>query len=465
LVEYHTRLRMMRSLRDSLHGRIAARLEAKRKTDEQRIWRTSKEQDIMELRNRLTELKRKTAVDKTEVEQASSDLKAKIVPLNLALATLKKRRADAVAMHTNAMKVAQMNLMATTSDCMKMQSKSVKQLCRLFPMRRVIKEGEKKDGYNGPYDSICGVRLPRGLDPHSISSEELSASLGHMLHFINIAVRILSAPALHVSGCKGSCSNIWQRSSYWSTRQSQSKVYPLFIPRKNVCTGGEETSLTESGSSNFGVDSVDSVKKPSFDPKRSNSFNFSGASSHSMERHQYLQRGISLLKTSVTAITTYYYNSLGLDVPSNLSTFEAFAKLLHMLSSSKALRTAFELDIASSDHAQGQIHAHLKNKIVNEELNICEGQYAFTIGGGGKYELLIHNKFTAQTRGEIHVAHQILRSWEQMEGLREKRVQTGKVFFLVLSGEEGILEKKEETKLEILHTGMLEVHKRAIPLS
>ncbi|PWZ36699.1 hypothetical protein Zm00014a_035528 [Zea mays] len=319
---------MMRSLRDSLHGRIAARLEAKRKTDEQRIWRTSKEQDIMELRNRLTELKRKTAVDKTEVEQASSDLKAKTVPLNLALATLKKRRADAVAMHTNAMKVAQMNL--------------------------VIKEGEKKDGYNGPYDSICGVRLPRGLDPHSISSEELSASLGHMLHFINIAVRILSAPALHVSGCKGSCSNIWQRSSYWSTRQSQSKVYPLFIPRKNVCTGGEETSLTESGSSNFGVDSVDSVKKPSFDPKRSNSFNFSGASSHSMERHQYLQRGISLLKTSVTAITTYYYNSLGLDVPSNLSTFEAFAKLLHMLSSSKALRTAFELDIASRSEKQAQ---------------------------------------------------------------------------------------------------------------
>eukprot|EP00267_Zea_mays_P044721 XP_020396938.1 uncharacterized protein LOC109940951 [Zea mays] len=91
----------------------------------------------MELRNRLTELKRKTAVDKTEVEQASSDLKAKTVPLNLALVTLKKRRADAVAMHTNAMKVAQMNLMATTSDCMKMQSKSVKQLCRLFPMRRV----------------------------------------------------------------------------------------------------------------------------------------------------------------------------------------------------------------------------------------------------------------------------------------------------------------------------------------
>ncbi|PWZ45641.1 14-3-3-like protein GF14-D [Zea mays] len=66
----------------------ACNLAKQRKTDEQRIWRTSKEQDIMELRNRLTELKRKTAVDKTEVEQASSDLKAKTVPLNLALVTI-----------------------------------------------------------------------------------------------------------------------------------------------------------------------------------------------------------------------------------------------------------------------------------------------------------------------------------------------------------------------------------------
>jgi hypothetical protein len=221
-------------------------------------------------------------------------------------------------------------------------------------MRRIIKEGEKKEDYSGPYDSICGVRLPRGLDPHSVPAEELSAALGYMLHFSNIAVRILSAPALHVSGFKGSCSQIWQRSSYWSTRQSQSKVYPLFIPRKNVCTGGEESSLTESGSANFGVDSMDSVKKVSFDSKRSNSFNFSGASSHSMERHQYLQRGISLLKTSVTAITTYYYSSLGLDAPSNLSTFEAFAKLLHMLSSLKALRAALESNIASRSEKQAQ---------------------------------------------------------------------------------------------------------------
>ncbi|CAN6226174.1 unnamed protein product [Urochloa humidicola] len=354
LVEYHTRLRVLRSLRDSLQARIAARLEAKSKGDEQRIWRVSKNQDIMELRDRLIELKRKTAIEKTKVQQSLSDHKAKTASLNLAFVTLKKRQADSVMMHTNAMKVTQMNLMATTSELLKMQSKSVKQLCRLFPMRRVIKEGEKKEDYSGPYDSICGARLPRGLDPHSVPSEELSAALGYMLHFINIAVRILSAPALHVSGFKGSCSQIWQRSSYWSTRQSQSKVYPLFIPRKTICTGGEESSLTESGSGNFGVDSMDSVKKLSFDSKRSNSFNFSGASSHSVERHQYLQRGISLLKTSVSAITTYYYNSLGLDVPTNLSTFESFAKLLHMLSSIKALQAALEWNVASRSDKQAQ---------------------------------------------------------------------------------------------------------------
>ncbi|XP_062186794.1 uncharacterized protein LOC133890442 isoform X2 [Phragmites australis] len=345
LVEYHTRLRMMRSLRDSLHSRIAARLEAKSKAEEQRTWRVSKTQDIKELRDRLTELKRQTEIKKTKVRQASSDHKAQTALLNLAFVTLKKRRGDATMMHTNAMKVAQMHLMTTTSERLKMQSKAIKQLCRLFLVQRVIKDGEKKDGYSGPYDAICGVRLPRGLDPHSVPSEELSASLGYMLQLVNIAVRILSAPALHVSGFGASCSHIWQRSSYWNTRQSQ---------RQNICSDGEENSLTGSDSGNFGVDSVDSVKKPSFDSKRSSSFNFSAASSHSMERHQDLQRGISLLKTSVTSITTYYYNSLGLDVPSNLSTFDAFAKLLHMLSSSKALRAALELNIASRSEKQAQ---------------------------------------------------------------------------------------------------------------
>uniref|UniRef100_A0A0D9X1R7 Uncharacterized protein n=1 Tax=Leersia perrieri TaxID=77586 RepID=A0A0D9X1R7_9ORYZ len=355
LAEYHAKLRVMRNLRDTLHSRIAARLEAKMKGDEQRNWRVSKAQDNKELRDRLAELKRRNATEKKKAEQASRDLKERNALLNLAFVTLKKKRNESLVMHTNAMKAAQMSLMAAASERLKMQSKSIKQLCRLFPLRRVITDSEQKDGYSGPYDVICNARLPRGLDPHSVPSEELSASLGYMLQLLNIAVPVLSAPALHVSGFGASCSRVWQRSSYWSTRQSQSKVYPLFIPRQNNCSVGEENSWTESGSGNFGVQSVDSDKKSYFDSKRSNSFNFSIASSHSMERHQDLQRGISLLKTSVTAITTYYYNSLGMDVPSNLSTFEALAKLFHMLSSSKVLRTTLESSIASRSEKQAQL--------------------------------------------------------------------------------------------------------------
>lgn len=43
---------------------------------------------------------------------------------------------------------------------------------------QVVIEGERRDGSSGQYDQICNARLPRALDPHSVPSEELSASLG-----------------------------------------------------------------------------------------------------------------------------------------------------------------------------------------------------------------------------------------------------------------------------------------------
>lgn len=44
-------------------------------------------------------------------------------------------------------------------------------------------DNEKKDGFNGQYDVICNARLPRGLNPHSVPSEELAASLGYAPFF------------------------------------------------------------------------------------------------------------------------------------------------------------------------------------------------------------------------------------------------------------------------------------------
>ncbi|OIT39300.1 hypothetical protein A4A49_07308 [Nicotiana attenuata] len=68
--------------------------------------------------------------------------------------------------------------MAITSELPHKQSVVVKQICKLFPQRRVIVDGEKKDTSSGQYDSICNARLPRGLDPHSVHSNELCASVG-----------------------------------------------------------------------------------------------------------------------------------------------------------------------------------------------------------------------------------------------------------------------------------------------
>ena len=124
--------------------------------------------------------------------------------------------------------------------------------------------------------------------------------------------------------------------------------YPLFIPRQNSCSTGGETSWSDRNSSNFGVASMVSERKACVDSYGSSSFNYSSASPHSIETHQDLQKGISLLKKSVACVTAYCYNSLCLDVPAEASTFEAFGRLLATLSSSKEVRSVFSLKMACS---------------------------------------------------------------------------------------------------------------------
>ena len=116
-----------------------------------------------------------------------------------------------------------------------------------------------------------------------------------------------------------------------------SNEYPLFIPHQDYCSASGENS------SNFGVASLDSERRPCLDSSGSSSFNYASASLHSIEKREDLQKGILLLKKSVACITAYCYNSLELDFPSEASTFDAFAKLLAILSSSNGV-----LSISSS---------------------------------------------------------------------------------------------------------------------
>jgi len=93
---------------------------------------------------------------------------------------------------------------------------------------------------------------------------------------------------------------------------------------------------------------MESEKRNRPDSSGNSNFNYSLASSHSVQTHKDLQKGISLLKKSVACITAYCYNSLCLDAPSEGSTFESFAKLLATLSSSKEVRSVFSLKMAQS---------------------------------------------------------------------------------------------------------------------
>ncbi|KAJ4701244.1 putative DNA-directed RNA polymerase II [Melia azedarach] len=350
LSECNTSLKSLKSRRDALYSRLSEVLVTKGKADDQLNWRVLQKEKLANLREKLQRSKEQLAQGKFKVERASYDLKVKYAVLDSARSMLAKNRAEQLEkFFPNLICTQSLGHMAILSEFLHKQSVVIKQICKLFPQRRVNIDGERSDGSSGQYDQICGARLPRGFDPHSVPSDELAASLGYMVQLLNLVVQYLAVPVLHNSGFAGSCSRIWQRDSYWDARpSSRSNEYPLFIPRQNYCSSSGENSWTDKSSSNFGVASMESERRPHLDYSRSSSFNYSSASTHSVETHKDLQKGISLLKRSVACITSYCYNLLCLDVPSEASTFEAFAKLLATLSSSKEARSVFSLKTACS---------------------------------------------------------------------------------------------------------------------
>uniref|UniRef100_M4F9U8 UV radiation resistance protein/autophagy-related protein 14 n=1 Tax=Brassica campestris TaxID=3711 RepID=M4F9U8_BRACM len=451
LIEYNTLLKSLKTRRDSLHSKLSELLEAKGKADDQKNWRLLQNEKISNLKNSLRRNKEQLTQGKAKIERESRDLKLKYGVLDSARSTLEKIRVEQVEKYfPNLICTQSLGHMAISSERLHKQSVVVKQICKLFPQRQVGFEGEIQNGSGGPFNLICNSRLPKGLDPHSIPSEELAASLGLMVQLLNLVVHNLAAPALHSSGfavcffsssidctCvlkgdrllrqgarrtgamvlrpqsskaspsssrralvpqgarrgerlgapgrKAHGSNLLalERPAPFKTQDCTAYIskdlnftvrcvfthhtglllpymatkfvlgrtneYPLFIPRQNYCTTSVENSWTDKNSSNFGIASMDSDRKEArLDSTGRNSFNYSSASPHSVESHRDLQKGIALLKKSVACLTAYCYNSLSLEVPPETSTFDAFAKLLATLSSSKEVRSVFSLKMTSS---------------------------------------------------------------------------------------------------------------------
>ncbi|KAK1371094.1 UV radiation resistance protein/autophagy-related protein 14 [Heracleum sosnowskyi] len=320
LNENYTNLKSFKARRDQLYSRLTQLLVAKGKADDQLSWRVHQHEKLATLRQKLHHRKEQLLQGKTNVKKMTYDIKVKYEVLESAMSTLEKNRKEQLEKHyPNLICTQSLGLMAISSERLHKQSVVVKQICKLFPQRRVL-EGERKDGVSGQCDQICSALLPRGLDPHSVRSDDLAASLGYMVQLLNLVIHTVGAPALHNSGFAGSSSRIWQRDSYWNARpSSRSNEYPLFIPRQNFCSTGGETSWSDRSSSNFGVASMESEQKPNLDSP------------------------------------AYCYNTLSLEVPAEASTFEAFAKLLATLSSSKEVRSAFSMKMAGSrSHKQVQ---------------------------------------------------------------------------------------------------------------
>ncbi|KAL0845350.1 hypothetical protein Bca101_018596 [Brassica carinata] len=171
----------------------------------------------------------------------------------------------------------------------------------------------------------------------------------------NLVVHNLAAPTLHSSGVFGRYYTLGFNSRLEGLFKLleflvKSNGYALFIPHQSYyCSTSVENSWTDKNSSNFGVASMDSVQKQAhLNSSGSNSFNYSSASSHPVESHRDLHKGIALLRKSVACLTAYCYNSLCLEVSPGSSKFRAFSKLLVILSSSKEVRSVFSLKIASS---------------------------------------------------------------------------------------------------------------------
>ncbi|KAK8624187.1 hypothetical protein V6N13_065540 [Hibiscus sabdariffa] len=343
LNEYNSLLKSLKSQRESLYSKLNEQIAAKRRADDQLNWKVSQSEKLTNLKEKFRRSKEQLAQGKIKIERVSHDLKVNYGVLKSARGTLEKNHVEKhEKFYPNLICTQSLGHMAITSERLHRQSVVIKQICKLFPQCHVHLDGEGGDGSSGQYDQICNARLPRGLDPHSVPSEELAASLGYMVQLLNLVVHNLAAPALHNSGFAGSCSRIWQRDSYWNARpSSRSNEYPLFIPRQNYCSATGDNSWTDKSSSHFGVASMESERRPQLDSR--NSFNYSSASPHTVETHKDLQKGISLLKKSVACITSYCYNLLCLDVPT-----EAFSKLLATLSSTKEVRSVFSLKMACS---------------------------------------------------------------------------------------------------------------------
>ncbi|KAL0439913.1 UNVERIFIED_CONTAM: hypothetical protein Slati_2474300 [Sesamum latifolium] len=138
LNEYNCSLKVLKSKRDALYSKLTQVLVAKGKADDQHSWRVLQNEKLARLRNKLR-------LRKAKIEKMSHDLKVKYEMLESAMNMLEKNRVEQIEKYyPNLICTQSLGHMAITSERLHKQSVIIKQICKLFPQRRVIVEGRKR---------------------------------------------------------------------------------------------------------------------------------------------------------------------------------------------------------------------------------------------------------------------------------------------------------------------------------
>ncbi|KAJ7549409.1 hypothetical protein O6H91_07G052700 [Diphasiastrum complanatum] len=390
LIEKYKLLKRLSQRREALHLRVNFLFVAKREADEQRHWRAEHAEYMSKLRDCLLTGKEKLTKGNSKREQMQNSLDSCMKLLASASAQLTEKKTQQLGhFYPDLIRTQRLHHAAVAAEVLQKRRQVMRQLCKVLPLR-CLSAGEQGQGGNASkHIRICGAHLPNGDDPSSLPPRELAASLGYMVHLVNLAACYISAPLLHSAVFAASSSRIWQQASYWDVRPaSRSEEYPLFLPQKSsrptVAEVGLENSSSDSG--------FLSLEKPSYEESGHRGMSSTASiSTRPHEMHKDVQKGIKLLKRSIACVVAYGYDLFSLPVPSNLSTYEAFAELLSLFSSKEGRSRVNHLPSARNSFGDASLEPSRASTSGVQDENPFRGRVSSlheSIYVGGDYEHL-----------------------------------------------------------------------------
>ncbi|MCO5612030.1 hypothetical protein L7F22_066292 [Adiantum nelumboides] len=320
--------------------------------DQQHHWSLIHNDRISKLKEKLKDCENEFKKGKEELSKKQQVLDAQSHSLAIASAQLAKKQVEQLGQQqSDFVRTHNLQLANLNSELQQRRRSFFRQLCKIFPLKFTSPSSVGGNVSTTQLWTICGAPLPIRDDPHSVSKQELGSSLGYLLQLVHLAARYLCAPLLHEGRLRGSFSSIWQRSLYWDASCSKSGEYPLFILASGS-SSSDEHSFSDKGTSIMGFSTIESIAEERPEDGCDNSSRYGNSSVQNLEMHTAVQKAIKLLKRSVVCVTSYGFNELLPASPSNMTTFQAFAELMNLLSSKEVrLRSSQHLVSSLADSA------------------------------------------------------------------------------------------------------------------